>query len=114
MTTIDAGTLRRWLDEGRPVIVLDVRRADDRAEWAIPGSIHVDSYQAIKSGDPAALSEVDLPVDMPVVTVCGQGAYEPDRRWRHPIHPDRLRGGRWEGVREGRQGGLEVEIGRTA
>jgi rhodanese-related sulfurtransferase len=73
MTTIDAGTLRRWLDEGRPVIVLDVRRADDRVEWAIPGGIHVDAFQALKAGDPAALSEVDLPVDRPAVTVCGQG-----------------------------------------
>jgi len=73
MTTIDADTLRRWLNDGRPVIVLDVRRADDRAEWAIPGSIHVDAYQALKAGDPAALSEVDLPVDTPVVTVCGLG-----------------------------------------
>ena len=27
MTTIDVETLRRWLEEGRPVTVLDVRPA---------------------------------------------------------------------------------------
>ena len=73
MMTIDAGTLRRWLDEGSPVIVLDVRRAEDRAEWAIPGSIHVDAYRALKSGDPAALAGIELSADAPVVTVCGMG-----------------------------------------
>ena len=73
MRTIDAETLRRWLDEGLPVTVLDVRQGDDRAEWSIPGSIHVDAYRALKSGDPAALAGIELSVDAPVVTVCGMG-----------------------------------------
>ena len=70
---IDTETLRQWLDQGRQVIVLDVRTADDRAEWAIPGSVHVDAYAALKANDPHALEAVDLPPDMPVVTVCGAG-----------------------------------------
>jgi glyoxylase-like metal-dependent hydrolase (beta-lactamase superfamily II) len=45
----------------------------DRAEWAIPGSIHVDAYAALKTNDPHALDAVDLPGDRPVVTVCGVG-----------------------------------------
>ena len=73
MRTIDAETLRRWLDKGLPVTVLDVRQGDDRAEWSIPGSIHVDAYRALKSGDPAALAGIELSADAPVVTVCGMG-----------------------------------------
>ena len=73
MNTIDVATLQTWLDIGRPVAVLDVRTAADRAEWAIPGSMHVDAYAALKANDPHALDAVDLPGDRPVVTVCGAG-----------------------------------------
>jgi glyoxylase-like metal-dependent hydrolase (beta-lactamase superfamily II) len=73
MQTIDVDTLRTWLDTRRPVAVLDVRTAADRAEWAIPGSIHVDAYAALKANEPHALDAVDLPRDTPVVTVCGAG-----------------------------------------
>jgi len=73
MQTIDVDTLQTWLDTGRPVTVLDVRTAADRAEWAIPGSMHVDAYTALKVNDPHALDAVDLPRDRPVVTVCGAG-----------------------------------------
>jgi glyoxylase-like metal-dependent hydrolase (beta-lactamase superfamily II)/rhodanese-related sulfurtransferase len=70
---IDVETLRTWLEEGRPLTILDVRPRPDFAEWCIPGSIHVDAYNALKVHDPAALSDVDLPNDQPVVTVCGVG-----------------------------------------
>ena len=72
-TTIDADTLRRWLDEGRPVTVLDIRTAGDRAEWAVPGSVHVDAYEALKTGQPGPLAEATFPSDRPVVTVCNMG-----------------------------------------
>jgi glyoxylase-like metal-dependent hydrolase (beta-lactamase superfamily II)/rhodanese-related sulfurtransferase len=71
--TIDVETLRRWLEEGRPVTVLDVRPAAERAEWAIPGSLHVNAYEALKAHDPSALADVDIPGDEPVVTVCAAG-----------------------------------------
>jgi glyoxylase-like metal-dependent hydrolase (beta-lactamase superfamily II) len=71
--TIDMETLRQWLEQGRAVTVLDVRPADERAEWAIPGSIHVDAYHALKAGDPHALAELALPGGVPVVTICGAG-----------------------------------------
>jgi len=73
MKTIDVETLRMWLDEGRPVTVLDVRPAAEREEWAIPGSIHVDAYDALQVHDPGALAGVALPEDRPVVTVCAAG-----------------------------------------
>jgi glyoxylase-like metal-dependent hydrolase (beta-lactamase superfamily II)/rhodanese-related sulfurtransferase len=73
MQTIDVNTLRSWLEIGRPVAVLDVRTAADRAEWAIPGSIHVDAYAALKANDPHALDMVDLTGVSPIITVCGAG-----------------------------------------
>src|SRR5947209_16445613 len=73
MMTIDVETLRTWLEEGRPVTVLDVRPTAERAEWAIPGSIHVDAYDALKANDPSALANVAFPSDVPVVTVCAAG-----------------------------------------
>ena len=73
MRTIDVATLQTWLDTGRPVTVLDVRTAADRAEWAIPGSLHMDAYAALKANDPHALDAVDFTGDMVVVTVCGAG-----------------------------------------
>lgn len=71
--TIDRTTLRKKLEEGAPLTVLDVRPAEERAEWAIPGSMHVDIYEALKAGDPDALDGIEVPGDRPVVTVCGAG-----------------------------------------
>jgi glyoxylase-like metal-dependent hydrolase (beta-lactamase superfamily II) len=63
----------QWLEQHKRVLVLDVRTAADRAEWAIPDSIHVDAYAALKANDPNALTALDLPTDIPIVTVCGAG-----------------------------------------
>ncbi len=71
--TIEMDTLREWLEQERPVIILDVRPAEERAEWAIPGSIHIDAYYALKAGDPQALASVELPGNVPVITICGAG-----------------------------------------
>jgi glyoxylase-like metal-dependent hydrolase (beta-lactamase superfamily II) len=73
METISVETLRSWLEEGQPVTILDVRPTAEWAEWAIPGSIHVDAYDALKARDPAALGDVEVPSDRPVVTVCAAG-----------------------------------------
>ena len=70
---IDAKTLMGMLVRGEPVTVLDVRKAEDRAEWQIPGSVHVDAYDALKAKDPSAMEEAELPEGLPVVTVCGAG-----------------------------------------
>src|SRR5215212_9805358 len=70
---IDAKTLRDMLESGERVTVLDVRKAEDRAEWAIPGSIHLDAYEALKSGDEKAVEGAVVPIGVPVVTVCNAG-----------------------------------------
>jgi glyoxylase-like metal-dependent hydrolase (beta-lactamase superfamily II) len=72
-STIGADTLRDMLDRGEPVTVLDIRHEEQRAEWAIPGSIHMDAYDALNSGKSDALAGVALPDDRPVVTVCAAG-----------------------------------------
>lgn len=65
--------LQELLDQGARISVLDVRPAEERAEWFIPGSLHRDAYRALKAGDTAALAEVSIPGDVPVVTVCARG-----------------------------------------
>ena len=70
---IGAKTLMGMLERGEPVTVLDVRKAEDRAEWQIPGSVHCDAYDALNAKDPRAMEEAALPEGLPVVTVCGAG-----------------------------------------
>jgi glyoxylase-like metal-dependent hydrolase (beta-lactamase superfamily II) len=70
---VDTETLREWLDAHVPVTVLDIRSDEDRAQWAIPGSVHVNAYDALRSGDPGALAHLALERDRPVVTVCNAG-----------------------------------------
>jgi glyoxylase-like metal-dependent hydrolase (beta-lactamase superfamily II) len=70
---IEAELLREWLDGKQPVTVLDIRTQDDYEQWAIPGSVHVDAYEALRTGSPDALADVALPADRPVVTICNAG-----------------------------------------
>ena len=69
----DTETLRNWLEEKRPVTVVDVRTDEDRQQWSIPGSMHINAYEALKAGKPGALADAELPTDRPIVTVCNLG-----------------------------------------
>jgi glyoxylase-like metal-dependent hydrolase (beta-lactamase superfamily II) len=71
---IEAETLRDWLDAQQPVTVLDIRTDEDHAQWAIPGSVHLNTYEALRAGQPGALADAVFPLDRPVVTVCNAGA----------------------------------------
>ncbi len=72
--TITATELRQMLEQGDPVAVVDVRPLNERGEWFIPDSIHVDAYDALRAGDMSSLAAIELPPrDTPVVTVCGAG-----------------------------------------
>jgi len=55
------------------VTVLDVRPIRERAEWSIPGSLHLDAYEALKGHKPNALAGLQAPAGVPLVTVCGAG-----------------------------------------
>jgi glyoxylase-like metal-dependent hydrolase (beta-lactamase superfamily II) len=69
--SISVSDLRTLLEEGRPVRIIDIRRADDR-EWTIPGSVAVDAYDAINAGRLGALGDVAFDA-CPAVMVCGRG-----------------------------------------
>jgi glyoxylase-like metal-dependent hydrolase (beta-lactamase superfamily II)/rhodanese-related sulfurtransferase len=75
METIDIGVdaLRDWLESGRPVTVLDIRSAEQREEWSIPGSLHVDAQAAMRAAGPSAIAGVRLTPGQPVVAVCAEG-----------------------------------------
>jgi glyoxylase-like metal-dependent hydrolase (beta-lactamase superfamily II)/rhodanese-related sulfurtransferase len=70
---INMQALRGMLERGERVTVVDVRKGEDRAEWSIPGSVHVDAYDALNAGDERAMDGLELPEGAPVVTVCGRG-----------------------------------------
>jgi glyoxylase-like metal-dependent hydrolase (beta-lactamase superfamily II)/rhodanese-related sulfurtransferase len=71
--TIEPQELRSLLEQHSTLTVLDVRPAEERGEWAIPDSLHVDAYHALKTGNPDALTGLELPPNSLVVTVCGGG-----------------------------------------
>ena len=72
-TQIDADTLRQWLEARHPITVLDIRTDEDRTAWAIPASIHINAYDALKRGEAGPLADAPLPADRPIVTVCNAG-----------------------------------------
>jgi glyoxylase-like metal-dependent hydrolase (beta-lactamase superfamily II)/rhodanese-related sulfurtransferase len=71
--SVDADQLRKWLEDNKQVVVLDVRPKEQREEWQIPGSIYVDAYQRLNANDLSVLDEVTIPENVPVVTVCAAG-----------------------------------------
>lgn len=72
---ITAEELRDALDARTPLTIVDVRPAAERAEWSIPGSLHVDAYKSLWDGDRSVLTNFarTLRKDLPVVTVCAKG-----------------------------------------
>lgn len=70
---ISVKQLQEKLNNNEPVFILDVRPADQRNEWKIAGSTHIDAYSRLRAGDDTALDLVELPADSTVVTVCAAG-----------------------------------------
>lgn len=71
--TISREELRQLLERSAAVTVLDVRPAAERAEWSIPGGVHIDAYDALRRGDPGVLADFLPASGGPVVTVCAEG-----------------------------------------
>lgn len=70
---ISAHTLRNWLETGRKVSVMDIRPLQERSEWFIPGSIHLNAYEKLKINAVDALAGLHLDKSIPVVAVCAGG-----------------------------------------
>src|SRR5688572_1906717 len=70
---LNAEELRAMLEKKEPIVVLDVRPKEQREEWHIPGSRHVDAYKQLNEGDNSVLNEIDIPKNTRVVTVCAAG-----------------------------------------
>lgn len=70
---VNADELRTMLENKERVVVLDVRPKEQREEWQIPGSIHVDAYKRLNANDPAVLDDIEIPENTKVVTVCSAG-----------------------------------------
>jgi len=70
---IDTNTLRDWLETGKEISILDVRPMQERTEWFIPGSVHINAYDKLKAKNPDALHGLHLDKTIPVVTVCASG-----------------------------------------
>lgn len=71
--TITVDKLQEKLIRKEPVFILDVRPTDQRREWHIAESVHVDAYKQLNNGDNTALDEVQIPTNATVVTVCAAG-----------------------------------------
>jgi glyoxylase-like metal-dependent hydrolase (beta-lactamase superfamily II)/rhodanese-related sulfurtransferase len=72
--TITVEDLQNKLDRHEKVLILDVRPTEQRGEWKIANSLHVDAYKQLNAGDDTALDIVEVPTDSTtVVTVCAAG-----------------------------------------
>lgn len=65
--------LQERLARGEPTVVLDIRPAEQRRAWSIPGSVWVDAFAAVRRGDFGVLDGLELPRGVPVVAVCAAG-----------------------------------------
>jgi glyoxylase-like metal-dependent hydrolase (beta-lactamase superfamily II)/rhodanese-related sulfurtransferase len=70
---ITVSKLQEKLNKKEPVFILDVRPIDQRQEWKIAGSSHVDAYKQLNAGDYTALDAIEVPKNSTVVTVCAAG-----------------------------------------
>lgn len=68
--SMTADALRQKLSSGEAVQIVDIRSPQEREEWSIPGSIHMDIYERVKHHDPATFDNVHPDISVPIVTVC--------------------------------------------
>ncbi len=75
MKEITAGELKNKLEAGEAVAVLDIREAEEYADWHIHGSRNIPAYHSLNRREPEAFTaQIEtLPRDRPIVTVCRMG-----------------------------------------
>jgi len=75
MREISAGELKRRLEGGEPLQILDIREAEEYRGWHIHGSRNLPTYDALRERrtDPLVGGAENLPRDRPIVTVCRAG-----------------------------------------
>lgn len=71
--TVDVKTLSSWLSTKKAVTILDVRPLQEREEWSIPGSTHLDVYTKLKANEDDVFKDSQLSKNIPIVTVCAGG-----------------------------------------
>ena len=65
---VSPSTVRQWQTEGRPLMLLDVREADEFAAGHIPGARHL-------AVDEVATRSATLPTDHPIIVYCIHSAH---------------------------------------
>lgn len=71
--SIDAATLKRWIQDGKRFRVVDIRSPEQYAARHIPGAENEFINAALKQGDAKAVDRIDAGDGVPIVTVCNQG-----------------------------------------
>ena len=104
---IDARTLRDMLERGERVTIVDVRKREQHAQGAIPGSVNFDAYDALYAGDERATEGLELPEGERVVTFCNRrhsGAVAAEQLRRRGYEAYSLEGGleAWKDLRRAR------------
>jgi glyoxylase-like metal-dependent hydrolase (beta-lactamase superfamily II)/rhodanese-related sulfurtransferase len=70
---ISVNELQEKLNNNERMFIVDVRPVQQRKEWKIGGSVHIDAYRQLNAGDDTALDHLDVPEGTTVVTVCAAG-----------------------------------------
>jgi glyoxylase-like metal-dependent hydrolase (beta-lactamase superfamily II)/rhodanese-related sulfurtransferase len=94
--TITVPKLQEKLKNKEAVFILDVRPTEQRREWKIAESAHIDAYKQLNLGDDTALDVMEVPDKSTVVTVCAAGKTSllaADLLKRKGIHALSLEGG---------------------
>lgn len=70
---ITASGLQQMFEDGKEVVVLDIRPQEQREEWQIADSVHKNVYDGLVAGDKTVFDDTSFDKDTPIVTVCAGG-----------------------------------------
>ncbi len=71
--SIDEGTLRDMLERDEGLVVVDVRKREERERGSVPGAVGFDAYDRLNAGEERAMEGLEVPAGARVVTVCNRG-----------------------------------------